>query len=201
MVYDKKRVIHFYRAPRRGGNQVGEAGIIVRQETNFIPGALFRICAVWNKPKDNDNTIKLRLRRVSGETSGGLYPNGYIYQETVATTLPGEGQPGNVGYWYTHQTRWATIPAGQDQTYTVELVLDGDAEDDIYLSDLWVEIAQVRYHVKLGGGPDHDVTALAHTDSCSVGTTTPVTRMELSTTIYGDRSFAYNSSFTPLYLK
>jgi hypothetical protein len=143
----------------------------------------------------------LRLRRVSGDTSGGIYPNGYVYQETIPTTLPGRGEPGNVGYWYTHQSRWSVIPSGQDQTYTVELVLDGNDEDDIFLSDLWVEIAQVRYHVQLGGGTPHDVTPLAHTNNCSVGVTVPVTTMEVSTTIYGDRSFAYGCAFTPLYLK
>lgn len=197
MVYDKKRVIHFYRASKRGDVATGEAGIRVRQETNFVSDGLFRICARWYKAKKTNNTVKLRLRRVSGDDGGGLYPNGYVYQETVG----GADTPVPTGYWYTHQTKWAKIPTSQDQTYVVEFVLDGDQEDDIYLNDLWVEISQIRYHVRLGGGTDHDVTALAYTDNCTVGTTVPVSQMELSTTIYGDRSFAYTSKFTPLYLK
>jgi hypothetical protein len=193
MIFDKKRVLHFYRAAKRGSVETGEAGIIVRQETNFVPNGLFRICARWYKPKKTDNVVKLRLRRISGDTSGGIYPYGYVYQETVNSV--------EAGYWHTHQTKWAAIPDSDDQTYTLEIVLSGDAEDDIYLNDLWVEISQVRYHVKLGGGINHDVTALAYSDNCSVSSTTPVTQMELSTTVYGDRSFAYGATFTPLYLK
>ena len=180
MVFDNKRVIHFARA-----SQAQDAGIVVRQETNFVPNATFRMCATWYKQKETANIIKLRLRRVSD--------GAYIYQETINTV--------KAGYWHTYQTNWTTIPDSLNQIYALEFVLSGSAEDDIYLNDLWVEVSHIRYHIKLGGGYNQDITPLSHADHCSVSSTQPVNQMEMSATIYSDRAYAYSSTFTPLYLK
>jgi hypothetical protein len=180
MVFDKKRVVHFARA---AGAQ--QAGIVVRQETNFVPGGTFRMCATWYKPKETINTIKFRLRRVS---------TGAIVQEESVNEV-------KAGYWHTHQTKWFTIPDDLNQIYALEFVLDGSQEDDIYLNDLWVDISHIRYHIKLGGNPDQDVTALRHADHCSVSSTLPVNQMEVRASIYSDRAYLYSSTFTPLYLK
>jgi hypothetical protein len=191
MVFDDKRVIHFARA---SGAQ--QAGIVVRQETNFIPNGVFRICATWYKQKETTNTINFRLRRVS---TGAI-----VFEESLTEV--------KAGYWHTHQTQWATIPDDLNQIYALEFVLDGSQEDDIYLNDLWVDISHIRYHVRLGGYNQdistmiasqsaRDVTPLRHADHCSVSSTQPVSQMEISATIYSDRAYVYSSTFTPLYLK
>ena len=229
-VYDKKRVIHFFRKSSSLNEQTGQAGIAIRQNLNFVPGALFRICATFFKKKKTDNTMELRLTRVSGIEAGPegpeQYPNGIIHSETL---LNGEDTKENIiaansnlyptGRWHTHEGQWVEIPEGQDQVYRLEFTLSGNDEDDIFLNDLWVEIAHVRYYVQLGGGINHDVTPLVYKDNCTVGTTNEVTQMRVQVEIHGSNSFAgeredeiqetrrinknfaYSSLFTPLYLQ
>lgn len=184
-IFDKKRVIHFYRQGSTLEEEVGQAGIVVRQELNYVPGGLFRICATFFKETKTNNSMELRLTRISGIESGPggpeEFPNGVIHRE-VLTDVP-------TGYWYTHQGEWIEIPYSQDQIYKVELVLSGNAQDDLYLNDLWTEVSQVRYHVQLGGNNNHDVTALAYKDNCVVGTTEPVNEMAISVEINGSNSF------------
>lgn len=192
MVFEDKRVIHFSRA---AGAQ--QAGIVVRQETNFVPNGTFRICATWYKQKETTNSIVFRLRSVS---TGDI-----VFQEAVSEV--------KAGYWHTHQTQWSTIPDDLNQIYALEFVLDGSQEDDIYLNDLWVEISHIRYNIRLGGGYNQnistmiaansvrDITPLRHADICNVSTTLPVNQMEISATIYSDKAYVYSSTLTPLYLK
>ena len=199
-VYDKKRVIHFFRQASASGSQTGQAGISVRQELNFVPKGLFRICAVFFKERKTTNSMELRLVRVSGNESGPAgpeqYPNGEIYSETLTADDDGSTvlSPNQyrVGRWHTHEGQWIEIPDSMDQTYRVELVLSGDQEDDLFLNDLWVEIAQVRYHVQLGGGVNHDVTPLAYKDNCTVGSTEPVNQMNIEVEIHGSNSYLIN---------
>lgn len=229
-VYDKKRVIHFFRKASSLNSQTGQAGIAVRQSLNFVPGALFRICATFFKGKKTDNTMELRLTRVSGIEAGPegpeQYPNGIIHSETLRngedtkeSIISSSSNLYPTGRWHTHEGQWVEIPEGQDQVYRLEFTLSGNAEDDIYLNDLWVEIAHVRYYIRLGGGINHDVTALAYRDNCTVGTTEEVTQMRIQVEIHGsnsfagrldselqqakreNESFAYSSVFTPLYLQ
>ena len=79
-----------------------------------------------------------------------------------------------------------------DQTYKVELVLTGDQEDDLFLNDLWVEIAQIRYRVRLGAGVNHDVTPLVYKDNCIVSSTEPVNQMTISVEIHSSDSYLVN---------
>lgn len=181
-IFDGKRVLHFYRAAG-----ASEAGILVRQETNFVANGLFRIGAVFYKPIANANQITVRLRRLSDGV--------YIYEEVIRSPA--------AGYWYTFQSAFVNIPDSQDQVYTVEFVLSGDLQDDMYLNDLYCEVANIRYFLRLGdsGAFLHDVTPLAYGDSCSVATTTPVTEFSVETEFLSDRAFAYGGTFTPNFLK
>ena len=181
-VYQGNRVLHFTRAAG-----AGEAGVKVRQWTNFVANGLFRIGAVFLKPTANPNQITLRLRRVSD----GIY----IYQETFTPVA---------GYWYEHVTDFQEIPDVPDnQIYTVELVCTGDAADELYLSDLYVEIAEIRYLVQLGGEDTFlfDVTQLAHSDNAVVSCTTPVQEVSVEAVIVSPHAYAYGCSITPQYLR
>jgi hypothetical protein len=182
MVFDGKRVIHFSRAAG-----AGEAGIQVRQQTFFVPGGLFRIGAVWYKPTADNNTITVALRRVSDGV--------FIYEETINTPV--------VGYWYNYQSSFIEIPSTQDQVYTVELIVTGDQADDLYLNDLYSEVAQIRYFCRVGDSSQflHDITPLVYGDNCVVSTTAPVNEFSVQAEFLSDQAFAYSSNFTPIYLK
>jgi hypothetical protein len=119
----------------------------------------------------------------------------YIYEEVIRSPAS--------GYWYTFQSAFVNIPNSQDQVYTVEFVLSGDLQDDLFLNDLYVEVANIRYFLRLGdsGAFLHDVTALAYGDSCSVSTTTPVTEFSVEAEFLSDRAFAFSNQFTPNFLK
>lgn len=181
-IFDGQRVLHF----RRDAG-AGECGVKVRQWTNFYPNALFRIHARWLKPYDNDNTITVRLRRVSDGV--------YIHEETINNP--------EVGYWHEFATHFVEVPDSQDQVYHVELSTTGDDEDELYLSDLWVELAHVRYFMRLGGLGAHlfDVTELRYADSAIVSTTTPVNEFSLETVILTPKAYVYGAKAQPLYLK
>ncbi len=181
-IFEGQRVLHF-----RRDSGAGNAGIKVRQWTNFVSGGLFRICARWLKPKANNNTITLRLRRVSTGV--------YIYEETI------EHPP--VGYWYEFETKFQEIPDNEDQVYVVEFTTTGDAEDEIYLSDLWVEVSHIRYFMQLGGAaaPLHDVTGLRHADTAIVTSTTPVNEIDIKATILSPKAYIYSCKVQPVYLQ
>lgn len=180
-IYDGKRVLHFTRA---GGAE--EAGVKVRQWTNFVSSGLFRIGAVFFKPTANSNQVTVRLRRVSDGV--------YIHEETFDPV---------VGYWYEYLTDFVEIPDSEDQEYTVELVCTGDDPDEFYLNDLYTEVAPIRYFVRLGDGSQylHDVTQLRYADSAIVSCTTPVNEFSLQVAIMSPRAFAYGCVAEPVYLK
>ena len=177
--YGGQRVLHF---SREAG--AGEVGIRVRQWTNFVPNAVFRICARWYKPFRNTNTIKVRLRRIS---------DGVIIYEEEIISPP-------VGYWHEFATKLQQVPSGTDQTYNVELVTLGDSEDELYLSDLWVEISHVRYFVSLGNTL-YDVTDLRYADTAIVSCPVPVTNFSVEARIYSPRAHVGGCKITPVYLK
>lgn len=180
--YQGKRVLHFRRAAG-----AGEAGIKVKQWTHFVPLGLFRIGASFYKPLANDNQATVRLRRMSDGV--------IVYEETVAAPS---------GRWYEFQTKFVEIPAGVNQEYEVMLTLDGDAEDELYLSDLYTEIAQIRYFIRLGdvGAFLHEVTDLRYTlGRANVTVTNPVNQMSVQAAILSPESWAYGCRITPTYLK
>lgn len=180
-IYDGKRVLHFTRA---GGAE--EAGIKVRQVTNFVANGLFRLGCVFYKPNANTNQVTIRLRRVSDGV--------YIYQETFDPV---------VGYWFNYVTSFQEIPDSDDQEYTVEIVCTGDSADDFYLNDLYTEIAGIRYFVRLGDESQflHDVTPLRYAGQAIVSTTTPVNEFSVQATILTPKAYAYTAKISPVYLK
>lgn len=181
-VYQNQRVVHFSR-----GKQAGEAGVRVRQFTNFIPDAAFRICARWYKPRATDNVIKLRLRRASDGV--------IVHEETIERPA--------VGYWHEYTTDLHILPSSSDQVYNVEFVNSGDDEDDVYLSDLWAEVSHVRYFIQLGSATEvwHDVTDLRYADHGSVSCSVPVNEFTVEARILTPRATVYGCTLEPVYLK
>ena len=179
--FQGKRVLHFSR-----DEGAGECGVKVRQTTHFVANCLFRIGCVFYKPDANTNQVIIRLRRLSD----GLY----IYEETFDPVS---------GFWYEYTSSFAETPDSEDQQYTVELVCTGDQADDFYLNDLWVDIAQIRYFVRLGGEGAflHDVTPLRYAGLATVSCTDPVSEFSVQAAILSPHSYCYGASFAPTYLK
>lgn len=182
-IFDGRRVLKFHRQ-----SGAGECGLKIQQYTNFVAGALFRIGAVFYKPLKNDNDIILRLVRVS---DGSL-----IHEEIVPK--PSKGYEGR---WYTHVGEFFEVPPGEDQVYSVQLTTVGAAEDELYVSDLYTEIAQIRYTIQLGAGSPLDVTTLRYADSAQVVATLPVSEVSVQATILSPKAYAYSCDIMPHYLK
>lgn len=185
-IFDNRRTL---RMSRVAG--AGEAGIKIVQKTNFTEGALARLCAVFYKPLTNDNSITLRLRRVSDGV--------YVHEETIAVPA--------VGYWYTHQGQFFEIPEDEDgdQVYSLEMTTTGDSEDELYVADCYSELAHIRYFMRLGGigALLHDVTPLryATTGYAQVSCTQPVNELSLQVAVLSPRAYAYGADVEPKYLK
>jgi 23S rRNA (adenine2503-C2)-methyltransferase len=77
-------------------------------------------------------------------------------------------------------------------------VTDGDEADEIYLSDLWVEISHVRYIVTLNGIA-YDVTDLRYADTPIVSTAVGVTSFSVEARIYSPRALVNWCRIEPLY--
>ena len=107
-----------------------------------------------------------------------------------------------VGYWYEYVTDFFEIPDGEQQ-YTLELVCFGDDADELYLNDLYSEVALGRYFVRLGGEDAflHDVTQLRYADSAIVSTTLPVNEASVEVAILSPKFFAYGVDLEPVYLR
>ena len=182
--YQGNRVLRFRRAPG-----AGEAGIAIRQKINFVAGGLARIGISFYKPFDNNNVIVLRIMR-----SG----NRKIYEVPL--------QPDH-GRWIDHTTEFFELPDDVDPTeeFQVQAVLMGDDDDEMYVANLWTEIAHVRYFVRLGdsGGHLHDVTELRHHENTETYVTSPwpVTQAQVTTAILSDRGFAFGAELEPHFLK
>ena len=187
-MFDGNRVIHFTRVAASGGDpdRPPRAGISVVQQTNLYPDALFRLCAKFYKKKANANQITLQLRRISDGV--------VVYYVTFDPP---------VGKWTTYQSIFQEIPLGTDQVYTLEFISTGDDADDIYLSDLWTDIAGVRYFVQLGdvSQPVYDVTALRYGDETQVTSSTPVTWFGFTAGIFSPHAYCYGAELTPAYLQ
>ena len=179
--YQGKRVLKFTRAS--GG---GEAGIKMRQRTNYERGALFRLGVVLYKPYANNNITLLRLVRRSDQV---------IIYETPVQVTPGR--------WTEFTTELKDVPATGALDYEVQLVLTGDQEEEMYVSDLYSELAHIRYFIRLGGGSEflHEVTDLRYKDSAYVVSGRPVTEMSVQVTIVSPKAWAYGLDLAPTYLK
>lgn len=185
LVYQGRRTLHFIRDAG-----VGQAGVRVRQWTHFVPNVKARLGAVFRKTVRNDNQVTVRLRR----PSDGVV----IYEETLTDTP--------VGYWYEYQSPFFDVPDSIDQVYNLELTLEGDDADDLYLSDLYTEIANIRYLVLLGElGPDNgylDVTDLRYSGKETyVSHTEPITDMAVQIKILSPKAWALGATLTPNFLR
>lgn len=178
--YQGRRVLRFNRAPG-----AGEAGISNRQATNFIAGGLFRLGTVIYKPFGNDNIILLRLVR----KSDGVI----IYETPVKVTA---------GRWTDFTTDLVEVPVGT-QEFEAQLVLTGDEEDTLYVSDLYTEVSHVRYFMRVGGSGEylHEVTDLRYRNSAAVVAPKPVTECSITASILSPKGFCYGATFTPSYLQ
>lgn len=178
--YQGRRVLRFTRAPG-----AGEAGLRLEQRTHFIPGALFRLGTVLYKPFANDNIILLRLVRRSD--------NATIYE------YPVDARPGR---WIDFTTDFVEVPGGE-QDYDIELVMTGDDEDELYLSDLYSEISHLRYYMRLGDGAQylHEITDLRFRNSANVVAPTPVKEASVQVKLLSDEAFAFGASFYPAFLQ
>lgn len=177
--YQGRRVLRFRRAPG-----AGEAGLALMQQTHYIPGALFRLGCVIYKPYDNNNIILLRLVRTSD--------NAVIYETPVAASA---------GRWTDFTTDFVEVPAGT-QNYKINLVSTGDQPDELYVSDVYSELAHVRYYMKLGpSGFNHEVTDLRYRDGAAVSVTTPVNQATVRAVILSDEGFAFGATISPIYLQ
>lgn len=182
LVFSGNRAMHFQRAAG-----AGEAGITVVQQTNLLPQELAQLGVTFYKPTANDNQVIIRLRR----TSDGVY----VHEETFS--------PPYTGVWYTYLGSFFELPNNTDQVYTLELVLSGDDADELYVSNLFTNVAGIRYFFQLGdsGSYDFDITPLAYGDNCSVSCTTPVNQFSLTVGIFNPNCWAYGIALTPRYLK
>ena len=142
------------------------------------------------KPFDNENVIVLRIIRKSDDSK--------IYEVPL--------QPDH-GRWIDHATEFFELPSDLSPTeeFQVQCVLIGDEEDEMYVANLYTEIAHVRYFVRLGdsGGYLHDVTELRYREDTETYVTSPspVTQAQITTAILSDRGFAFGAKFEPHYLK
>lgn len=181
LVFDGNRAVHFTRAAG-----AGEAGIVVTQQTNLLAQELAQLGCTFYKPTSNGNQITVRLRRVSDGV--------YVHEETFTPVA---------GYWYTYLGGFFELPDTTDQVYALEFVLTGDQADEIYLSDLFTNIAGIRYLVQLGdsGAFQFDVTPLVYADNANVSVTLPVNQFSLTVGIFNPDCWAYGINLTPRYLK
>jgi hypothetical protein len=181
LIFQGNRAVHFTRAAG-----AGEAGILITQQTNMLGQELAQLGCVFYKPTANTNQMTIRLRRVSDGV--------YIHQETWTPVA---------GYWYTYQSAFFELPVTPDQVYTVELVLTGDQADELFLSNLYTNVAGIRYFLQLGDSSTFlfDITPLVYGDNASVSCTTPVNEMSFTVGVFNTSSFAYGAALTPRYLK
>jgi hypothetical protein len=96
----------------------------------------------------------------------------------------------------------ASVPGAARQTYDLSLTVVGSSKDDLYVADLYTDVAPIRYFVRLGDGFNHEVTDLRYTRSETVVTSpVPVNEMTLRTVIMTPGARAGGMKATPLYLR
>jgi hypothetical protein len=177
--YDGKRVLRFQRAVG-----AGEAGLRLKQTTNFIEDGLFRMGCTMFKKIDNDNEVILRLTRLSDME--------VVYETPIET---------RAGKWIDYKTDFMEVPDGE-QEYRLELVLSGEEEDELYVSDLYSEIAHVRYFARLGDSsqPLLEITQMRYIERGAVVTPTPTNTALIQVMVLSERGFAFGGRLTPEYL-
>jgi hypothetical protein len=118
------------------------------------------------------------------------------FRVTVANTAPG-GQ-----IWVDDVT--ADVPGSSRQTYDASFSLVGTREETVHVSDVFTQIAPIRYYIRLGGlgSYRHEVTDLRHIKSTTtVTSSTPANEIALTTVILSPRAWAFGATVTPNYLR
>lgn len=96
------------------------------------------------------------------------------------------------------------VPGAPRQQYIAELTVEGDQEEELYVSELYTETTPIRYFVRLGapGTDPIEVTDLRYTKAKAIVTASePVNQMQVQAVITSDRSYAFGCTITPNYLK
>lgn len=96
------------------------------------------------------------------------------------------------------------VPGSPRQQYVAELTIEGDEEEELYVSELYTETTPIRYFVRLGppGTESIEVTDLRYTKTQAIVTATePVKQMQVQAVITSNRSYAFGCTITPHYLK
>jgi hypothetical protein len=98
----------------------------------------------------------------------------------------------------------ADVPGSSRQTYEVSLTLVGTREETVHVSDLYTQIAPIRYYIRLGGlgSYRHEVTDLRHIRSTTTVTTSlPASEIAMTTVILSPKAWAFGLTATPHYLR
>lgn len=96
------------------------------------------------------------------------------------------------------------VPGSPRQQFIAELTIVGDEEEELYVSDLFVETTPIRYFVWLGDTDAEpvEVTDLRYADNQAIVTTSePVTAIQVQAVITSNRAYAFGCTVTPNYLK
>jgi hypothetical protein len=95
------------------------------------------------------------------------------------------------------------VPGAARQNYNLTLTVVGSSKDDLYVADLYSQIAPIRYYVRLGAsGYLHEVTDLRYTKNTTIVTApTPVNQLMLRTVLLSPKAWAFGLTATPTYLK
>lgn len=171
-------------------------------------GTVIKMQAVYYSGSEVVSTVDLDGTVVAaGTATGGWTPIGGV------TTAPASGAThvalqitvtdGATGTVWVDDVS-ANVPGAARQTYNLSLTVVGNSRDDLYVSDLYTDIAPIRYFVQLGGAGSylHEVTDLRYTKSETVLTApTPVSQFTLRTTVCHPKAWAFGCQATPLYLK
>ena len=170
-------------------------------------GDAIKVQAVYYQDTTVVSTVDLEGTKVSAAASGDWTPIGgtltsvaagathVAFQITVTA-----GTTGTV--WVDDVT--ANVPGAARQTYNLSLTVVGNSRDTLYISDLYTDIAPIRYFVQLGGSGSylHEVTDLRYTRSETVlSSPTSVKEFSLRTVVLSPKAWAFGCTATPLYLR
>lgn len=183
-LYQGKRVLRFSR--QKGS---GEAGVRVRQRTNYNdkPGKT-RIRSVIYKPFSTDNEVRVRL---TSNVSGSI-----LFEELV--NVP-------AGQWFEYSSPLFAVEDGSAD-YTVEILISGDDQDEVYVNDLYTEVTHISYYVAGDTGPLaelelYDVTELRDLPNSAFVFPEPVRSATVVATLQSDREFLYGLDIKPTLLQ
>ena len=128
--YQGKRVVHFTRAAG-----AGQAGISLDQWTNFVPGAQFRIGAVFYRTEATNNDLVLRLTRSDGavileetlaDAPAGRWHEAVSQFVEIPETLPNASFDNNLVGWVPAGGTWEPVSTtGYTGTNSARLTTNG----------------------------------------------------------------------------